>query len=155
MAQMPQLVIAGTYFALTGRMWTERKHIEGMIIGKGGIVSTKMYRGCVLVMASAQLYRGDDNKWHTHGTATTKAKAAMKLGAMVYHEKMLMDALKSPDGRSDALRIGAVIADQDRTPRQAQKVAALRDPEWNDEMHTTMMANMAKASELLGSFQDN
>ena len=155
MATMPRLVVAGTCFVLTGRMWKERKHIERDIIAKGGSVSPRMKEGCALVMASALLYRGDDNKWHIHGKHTAKAKAAFEMGALVYHEKMLMDALASPVGKSMATRTSKVGDDAHRrTERQQRKVAVEREPEWNDAMHAEMMARATRAKELLASFQD-
>lgn len=154
MAAMPQLVVAGACFVLTGRMWKERKHIEQDIIAKGGSVSPRMHKGCVLVMASAQLYRGANNRWHIHGKHTAKAKAAFAMGALVYHEKMLMDALASPVGRSTATRTSEVGDEHRRTERQQRKVAVERAPEWNDAMHAEMMAKAAAAKELLASFQD-
>ncbi len=150
MAPMPQLWVRGTTFVLTGRMWTERRHIEQAIVRQGGSVSSAMFAGAVLVMASNKLHRGGDNKWHVTGKATKKVDAAIQAGAIVYHEKMLQDALAN-GGVSTATRVGAV-ADPTRTPKQQAKQARERAPEWNDEMQSRLDANMRETSKLLASF---
>lgn len=151
MAPMPQLSIKGNTFVLTGRMWTDRNVIHNDIVRKGGRPSKIMRKGYILVMASCQLERGSDNKWHTRDDATQKATAAMKLGALVYHEKMLRDALADPNGVCMATRVSQV-PDDTFNAKQLAKQARERNPEWNDEMQARLDANLRETSELLASF---
>ena len=151
MAPMPQLSIKGNTFVLTGRMWKDREAIHAHIQRKGGRASKVMRKGYILVMASCQLERGSDNKWHTHGDATRKATAAMEMGAVVYHEKMLRDALADPNGVCRATRVSQVPDDTFNAKQQA-KQARERNPEWNDEMQARLDANLRETSELLASF---
>ncbi len=150
MAPMPQLKVRGTTFVLTGRMWTERRSIERAIIRQGGHLSTQAGPDRALVIASSSLHRGTDNKWRVTGRSTKKVDDAIKSGSMVYHEKMLRDALAN-GGVSTATRLSPV-ADPTRTPKQQAKQAREREPEWNDEMQSRLDANMRKTSELLASF---
>ncbi len=149
MAPMPQLRVRGTCFVLTGRMWTERRHIEQAIPRHGGQVSTQVNGGTTLVIAANNLRRDADNKWRPRGKATKKVEAAIASGAVVYHEKMLADAL-SNGGVSKATRAGPM--DVTRTPKQQAKQARERAPEWNDEMQSRLEANMRETAELLASF---
>lgn len=149
MAPMPELHVRGTCFALTGRMWTERRHIEQAIIRQGGSVAG-FRAGCVLVIASNKLHRGADNKWHVTGKASHKVEAAIAAGAPVYHEKILQDALAN-NGVSGATMLRNVT-DPTRTPKQQAKQARERNPEWNDEMQARLDANLREMSELLASF---
>lgn len=149
MAPMPQLRVSGTTFALTGRMWTERRHIEQAIIRQGGNVNG-FRKGCVLVIASDKLHRGADNKWHVTGKASHKVEAAIAAGSMVYHEKMLQDALAN-GGTSTATRLSPV-ADPTRTAKQQAKQAREHAPEWNDEMQARLDANIRETLELLANF---
>ncbi len=175
MAQMPELVIAGTSFVLTGRMWKDRVDIITDITRAGGRVSGSMRKGCILVMASASWMRGVAGRWHTQGTATAKADKAIEMGAVVYHEKMLRDALFSPNGRARALRVhnmrrnettgivavqtsstmrkseGAAVALEKRQMAEARALAG-PTPEWNDELQAKLDANLQETSELLASF---
>lgn len=150
MAPMPQLRVRGTCFVLTGRMWTERRHIVQSILAAGGEVSTLVNVGTTLVIASGKLQRGADNKWRPSGKVTKKVESAIRKGAVVYHEKMLQDALAN-NGLSTATR-GGPLSDPTRTPRQQAKQARERAPEWNDEMQARLDANLRETAELLAGF---
>ncbi len=149
MAPMPQLRVRGTCFVLTGRMWTERRHIEQAILRHGGLVAPRVIDGdCTLVIAANNLQRDADNKWRPRGKITKKVESAIAIGAQVYHERQLADALSN--GGASRLRAGPL--DVTRTAKQQAKQARERAPEWNDEMQSRLEANMRETAELLASF---
>lgn len=150
MAPMPELNIRGNTFVLTGRMWKDRGLIHQCITGMGGQVSKTMKPGCILVMASASLVRNaETGKWSPHGQATTKVNAAMEMGAVVYHEKMLRDALSSRDGIARATRVGGFGATDSATVPRTREAQA---PEWTDDMQVRLDKNLAETAELLSGF---
>lgn len=169
MATLPKLEISGATFVLTGTMWKNRAAIETDIHRKGGYTAPRMKAGCTLVVASAMLTRNPrTNKWSVSAAAATgKVNKALSLGSMVYHEKMLRDALDSRTGVAQATRVSGVGgADPGSDEREASAKArakkqakSMRDkqkdappPEWDDEMQAKLDANLKETSELLAGF---
>lgn len=139
---LPQLVIRNKPFVLTGTMWKVRREIEADIRRHGGLIADRMVNGCTLIIASSRLMRGDDGKWSTRDAATKKADAAIRIGAMVYHEKTLRNALVGLASlTADTINIGAAFPQtiHDDTPQ------------WNDVMQAKLEANLRETSELLAA----